>query len=270
MKALFLGDIYGKIGTDAVIKELPSLREKLNLDVVVVNGENSAHGFGITPNICNDLFDAGVDCITTGNHAWDKREIIPYIEKNEKIVRPLNYPEGTSGKGYYIFEVNGQKIMIINLMALLFMKQLDEPFNAINKLLSKYKLGRDVDAILLDFHGEATSEKVAMGHYCDGRVSVVVGTHTHIPTADTQILPAGTGYQTDAGMCGTYDSVIGVEKSLVIKRFLKQDLKSRITPSETGEATICGIYFETDKAGLCIDIQPLRIGGKLQQTFPVV
>lgn len=267
MRLLFLGDLVGRNARDAVIAQLPELRKSRLLDCVIVNAENSANGFGITPQICQDLYAAGVDVITTGNHIWDQREIIPHIERDTKLLRPLNYPEGTPGRGATVVEtVRGQKVLVVNMMARLFMDALDDPFAALDKLLKFHRLGGDVQAIVIDFHGEASSEKTAMGYHADGRVSLVVGTHTHIPTADTRILPKGTGYQTDAGMCGSYDSVIGMDAQLAVNKFVRKMPGERLRPAE-GEVTLCGVIVDTDdKTGLCTKIEPLRIGGVLSAT----
>lgn len=269
MKLLFLGDIVGRNAREAVIDRLPGLREKLGLDGVIVNAENAAHGFGITAQICNDLYKAGVDCITTGNHVWDQREIIPYIGNDPKLLRPLNYPPTTPGNGVCTFETRkGHKVMVVNVMGRLFMDALDDPFAAVDKVCKSVALGKTVHALVVDVHAEANSEKMAMGHYCDGRASLVVGTHTHIPTADTQILPKGTGYQTDAGMCGSYDSVIGMESSLAVARFVRKMPGEKLRPAE-GPATICGTYVEVDhNTGLCTRISPLRLGGRLSEVMP--
>lgn len=265
MRILFLGDIIGSTGREAVVRHVPVLREKLALDFVIVNGENAAHGFGITAKICQELYDAGVDCISTGNHIWDQREIIGYIERDHKLLRPVNFPKGTPGRGYTLLERDGLRLLVINAMARLFMDAIDDPFKAVDELLEQHHLGRDVDAIFVDFHGEATSEKMAMGHFCDGRASAVVGTHSHVPTADTHILPGGTAYQTDAGMCGSYDSVIGMEKHISIERFVRKVPGEKMRPAE-GEATVCGVFVETDtKSGLARNIAPVRVGGVLSQ-----
>lgn len=267
MRLLFLGDLIGRNARDAVIAQLPQLRQTRKIDCVIVNAENAANGFGITPQICHDLYAVGVDVITTGNHIWDQREIIPHIERDTKLLRPLNFPEGTPGRGVTIVETTrGQKVMVINMMARLFMDALDDPFATLDKLLRFHRLGGDVQAIVLDFHGEASSEKTAMGYYADGRVSLVVGTHTHIPTADARILPKGTGYQTDAGMCGCYDSVIGMDAQIALNKFVRKMPGERLRPAD-GEVTLCGVMIETDdKTGLCTMIEPLRIGGVLKAT----
>jgi len=269
MKILFLGDILGRAGRDAVIATVPELRRQYGLDFVIVNGENAAHGFGITPEICASLYAVGVDCITTGNHVWDQRQIINHIDGDPKLLRPLNFSDGTPGRGFNTYRLaDGRQVLVINAMARLFMELNDDPFAAVDKVLSRFQLGRTVQAVVLDFHGEATSEKMAMGHYLDGRASLVVGTHTHVPTADLHILKGGTAYQTDAGMCGDYDSVIGMEKTISLARFTQRLPTDRMSPSG-GEATVCGLLLETDDAtGLARRVAPLRIGGMLQPMRP--
>jgi 2',3'-cyclic-nucleotide 2'-phosphodiesterase len=251
MRILFIGDVSGRSGRDAVTAHLPGLKKKLAVDVVVLNGENAAHGAGITDKICRKFYEDGVDCITTGNHIWDQREIIAYIDSDPKLLRPLNYPKGTPGRGHYIHQLDdGRKILVINAMGRLFMDTLDDPFAAVDELVGKNRMGRDVSAILVDFHAEATSEKYSFGHYLDGRVSAVVGTHTHVPTADEQILAGGTAYQTDTGMCGDYDSVIGVRKDLPILRFTRKMPTEKFVQAD-GEGTMCAVLIETDdKTGL--------------------
>lgn len=269
MRILFIGDVVGRTGRDAIADKLPDLKKQLRTDVVILNGENSAHGFGITPAICKGFYEAGVDVITTGNHIWDQREIIPYVDKDPKLLRPLNFPEGTMGNGCYIHDTGeGAKILIVNAMARLFMDPMDDPFTALDKLISKHPLKRAVQAIFVDFHGEATSEKMAVGHYLDGRISGLVGTHTHVPTGDYHIMERGTAYQTDAGMTGDYDSVIGVRKDIPIHRFVRKTPTERMVPA-TGEATICGTFIETnDKTGLAKNVSALRVGGKLSEITP--
>jgi metallophosphoesterase (TIGR00282 family) len=271
MRLLFLGDIVGRTGREAVITLLPDLRRRLDLDFVVVNGENAAHGFGITETIARSLHEAGVDCITTGNHIWDKREIIAYIERDQRLLRPINFPDGTPGKGAVILQArDGRRVLVINLMGRLFMDPLGDPFPGLDRLLKQNPLGRGVQAIIVDVHGEASSEKMAIGHFCDGRASLVIGTHTHIPTADGQILPGGAAYQTDAGMCGDYDSVIGMEKAPATAKIVRKMPGDRLAPAE-GPATICGAYVETDDlTGLATRIDPVRVGGRLSQSLPEV
>lgn len=267
MRILFIGDVFGKPGRDAVQAHLPRLRKSLAPDVVILNGENAAHGAGIIEKHCREFYDAGVDCITTGNHIWDQREIIISIDKDPRLLRPMNFPDGTPGRGFLMHSLrDGRRILIANIMGRLFMDALDDPFAAARSLLDKHRLGRDANAIFIDFHAEATSEKMALGHYVDGRASAVVGTHTHVPTADCMVLPGGTAYQSDAGMTGDYDSVIGVRKDIPIQRFVRKMPTERMQPSE-GSATLCGTLIETDdKTGLAASIEPVRVGGRLLQT----
>lgn len=251
-----------------MVENLPRLRRSLALDFIIVNGENAAAGFGITDKICAEFYAAGVDAITTGNHVWDRREIIPYIAGDSRLLRPANFPPGTPGHGSFVYTVReGRRILVINVMARLFMDPLDDPFSAVESAVAAHPLG-DVHAIIVDIHGEATSEKMAMGHFLDGRVSLVVGTHSHVPTADCQILSAGTGYQTDAGMCGDYDSVIGMQKAAAIARFIRKMPGERLQVAE-GPGTLCGVVVETDDAsGLTRRIGPIRLGGRLAPSFP--
>lgn len=269
MKVLYIGDVVGKSGRKAVAAHLPRLRDELALDFVVLNGENAAHGFGITGAICDAFFEMGVDVVTTGNHAWDQREIIDYMKDEPRLLRPVNYPEGTPGRGFGVFDTaGGKKAMVIQAMGRLFMDPLDDPFAGVQRALLNKKLGDGVDFIFVDIHAEATSEKMAMGQHFDGQVSMVVGTHSHIPTADAQILPLGTAYQTDAGMCGDYDSVIGMTKAPAIGRFITKVRGERLTPA-TGEGTLCAVYVETDDAtGLATTISPVRLGGRLIEVMP--
>ena len=270
MKILFLGDIIGRSGRDAVTARLPALRREWGLDAVVVNGENAAHGFGLTAKIAAELLAAGADAITLGNHSWDQREMIGHIDQEPRILRPLNYPPGTPGRGASIFTLErGRKILVIQAMGRLYMDPLDDPFAAVERELSRTRLGPGgVDAILVDIHAEASSEKMAMGHYCDGRASLVVGSHSHVPTGDAQILPRGTAYQTDAGMCGDYDSVIGMQKDAAIARYVRKMPGERLIPAE-GEGTVCGSYVETDdRTGLATRIVAVRLGPRLAESRP--
>lgn len=270
MKLLFLGDIVGRAGRDAVIDEVPRLRRELNLDFVVANGENATHGFGISPKNCEELFDAGVDVITGGNHSWDRPEILDFIDGEPRLLRPANFPKGTPGRGIGLYETaNGERVLVVNVMCRLFMELLDNPFEALDAALpAETPSAAGFDCVLVDMHGEATSEKYGIGHYCDGRASLVVGTHTHVPTGDAHILEHGTAYQTDAGMCGDYDSVIGMQKEASLGRFLNQLPKPRMQPAE-GDATVCGTLVETDpKTGLAAAVKPLRVGGRLAPAWP--
>jgi metallophosphoesterase (TIGR00282 family) len=269
MRILFLGDIVGRSGRDAFLEHVPGLRRQLALDLVVVNGENASHGFGLSPDMARALLTAGADVITLGNHAWDRREIIPYLEEERRVIRPVNFPPGTPGHGAVVVDVPGnRRALVINAMGRLFMDPLDDPFRAIQAELAKHKLGQTIHAAILDIHCEATSEKQAFGHSFDGLVSLVIGTHTHVPTADHQILPGGTAYQTDAGMCGDFDSVIGMQKAGAALRFWRKMPGERLAPAE-GEATLCGLFVETDDmTGLAVRVAPLRLGGRLSQAMP--
>lgn len=269
MRILFLGDVVGRAGRDAVERELPRLRAALALDLVVVNAENASHGFGLSPDMARAFLAAGADVLTLGNHAWDRKEIIPFIEQEKRLIRPLNYPPGTPGKGSVMVEVPGnRRALVLQAMGRLFMELLDDPFRAIQAELQKHRLGGTVHAIVIDFHAEATSEKQAIAHSFDGMASLVVGTHTHVPSADHRILPGGTAFQSDAGMCGDYDSVIGMQKGTAALRFWRKVPSERLAPAE-GEATICGLFVETDDAtGLAKRAEPLRLGGSLSPLMP--
>ena len=273
IRFLFLGDVVGMAAHHVILSKLPQWRKEWNLDCVVVNAENTVRGRGITPQICEELYTAGVDCISTGNHIWDQREIIPYIEKDPRLLRPVNFPDHVPGQGSVVLSTSsGKKILVVNIMLRLFMPDMvDDPFAHMQRLLNSYKLGRDVDSIIVDVHGEATSEKMALGHLCDGRASVVVGTHTHVPTADYQILPGGTAYQTDAGMCGAYDSVVGFKKDLAIKRFQNKIPKPFNEPNDDGDVTLAGLYVEIDsKTGHATNVVQVTSGGNLKQSLPLM
>ena len=267
MKILFLGDVIGKPGRDAVAAELPGLRTRLAPDLVIVNGENAAHGFGLTRAIAEEFFAMGVDVISTGNHWADQKEILTYIDSEDRILRPANYPKGTPGRGANLYQMPAGSVLVVNVMGRVFMDALDDPFAAADAELSACPLGQAADAIVVDMHAEATSEKMAMGHFCDGRASLVVGTHQHVPTADAQILPGGTAYQSDAGACCDYDSVIGMDKTEPQQRFTRKISSTRFSPA-TGLATVCGGCVETGKGGLATRIAPVRVGGRLGQTLP--
>lgn len=266
MRLLFIGDIVGRPGRDAVARHLPSLKAEYEIDFTIINAENAAHGFGLTEKIAKQLFDLGADCLTTGNHIWDQREMILVIDQEPRILRPCNFTGQVPGRGHGLYRAGSKRVLVINAQARLFMEDSDNPFFALNDLLQHYRLGRDADAIFVDFHGEASSEKMAMGHYLDGRVSAVIGTHTHIPTADAQIFTGGTAYQTDAGMTGDYDSVIGMKKGPATQKFLRRLPGERLSPASS-EATLCGVLVETDDTtGLARHVTPIRRGGKLLPT----
>ncbi|MGI9465443.1 MAG: TIGR00282 family metallophosphoesterase, partial [Aestuariivirgaceae bacterium] len=238
-------------------------------DLVVVNGENAAGGFGITEDIFRTLRDAGTDVVTLGNHAWDQREALTFIEREPALLRPANFPSGTPGNGAGLFATTtGKQVLVMNVMGRVMMDPLDDPFAAVERELAACPLGEGCDACIIDMHAEATSEKMAMGHFADSRASLVVGTHTHVPTSDHHIMPGGTAYMSDVGMCGSYDSVIGMDKEEPLKRFLTKVPQNRFSPAE-GPATISGVLVETDdETGLAQRIAPLRVGGQLEETWP--
>ena len=270
MHILFIGDIIGRPGRAIVAAELPRLKQSLKLDFVIANGENAAGGFGITRAIADDLFAMGVDCITTGNHWADQREILSFIDHEDRILRPCNYPAGTPGKGAGVYETrSGARVLVMNAMGRTFMDPIDDPFASVEAQLAACPLGEGADAIVIDIHAEATSEKMAMGQFCDGRATMVVGSHSHVPTADAQIFPGGTAYQTDAGACADYDSVIGMDKFEPVQRFVKKMNSSRFTPA-AGPATLCGVFVATDAKGFATRIEPLRVGGRLKQSLPEI
>ncbi|GAA4527842.1 TIGR00282 family metallophosphoesterase [Chelativorans composti] len=270
MRLLFLGDMVGRTGRKAVWDRLPGLISDFQLDFVIVNGENAAGGFGITEEIFLTTLQAGADVVTTGNHVWDQREALSFAPRYDRFIRPANFPKGTPGKGAGLFTArNGARVLVTNIMGRVFMHpDLDDPFRSAEELLEACPLGEQADAIFIDFHAEATSEKVCFGHFVDGRVSAVIGTHTHQPTADHQILKNGTGYMTDAGMCGDYDSSLGFDKEEPLNRFITKLPKGRFEAAE-GPATICGVALEiSDRTGLTEKIAPLRLGPRLEETIP--
>ena len=273
MRFAFFGDVVGRSGRDGLADHLPDLRRRLGLEFVVINAENAAAGFGITENTARELFDAGADCLTLGNHSWDQREALTYIVREPRLIRPANYPalSDAPGRGAQVFDTaSGHRVLVINLLGRVHMDAMDDPFAAVDRELDACPLGSVADAVIVDMHCEATSEKMAMGHYCDGRASLVVGTHTHVPTADAQILNGGTAYQTDAGACADYDSVIGNQKDEPLRRFTTKIRGGRYKPAE-GPATVCGVFVETDPAtGLARRVEPIRVGGRLAETIPVV
>ncbi len=271
MKILFLGDVVGKAGRNLVRSQLPVLRERYGLDFVVVNGENAAGGFGITEKIHEQLLEAGADVVTTGNHVWDQRETMVFIERHPNLLRPLNFPAGTPGKGGGLFQAkNGAQVLVLNAMGQVFMAQsVNCPFAAVEEQINACPLGEAADVILVDFHAEATSEKQGMGHFCDGRVSAVVSTHTHVPTGDDRILPGGTAYMGDIGMCGNFDSVLGMEKEEPVNRFVTKLRGSRFGPADKGVATLTGLAVNIDlKTGLATHAHAFQQGGCLREVIP--
>lgn len=272
MRILFLGDMVGRTGRQAVYEHLPRLRQELKADIAIVNGENAASGFGVTRKILQETLDAGADIVTTGNHAFDQKETLVWADEEDRFLRPANYPSGTPGRGSNLVEAaNGARVLVANIMGRVFMHpDLEDPFQAAERTLEQCPLGSAADAIVIDFHCEATSEAQCFGHFVDGRVSLVAGTHTHIPTADHHVLEGGTAFISDAGMCGDYNSSLGMDKEEPLNRFLTRIPRSRMEPA-TGEATVCGVLAVTDDAtGLATAIEPLRIGGRLSPVMPTI
>ena len=270
MKILFLGDVMGRAGRAVVEARLAGLRADWGLDFVVVNGENATSGVGLSPDHAKALLAAGADCVTLGDHAFDQKDMLSFIEKEPRIIRPLNYAKTAPGKGARLYEAKGgRRVLVAQALGQVFMKRaFDDPFSAVDAVLRSHPLGGMAQAIVVDMHCEATSEKMGMGHWCDGRASLVVGTHTHVPTADAQILGGGTAYQSDAGMCGDYNSVIGMDKVEPMRRFVTGMAKDRFTPAD-GEATLSGTYVETDdRSGLATKVRMVRLGGRLEQAQP--
>jgi len=267
MKILFLGDIIGEAGCLKIKNFLPEQIKKKKIDFVIVNGENAAEsGVGLTKEICNDLFGCGVDVITTGNHVWDQKEIMSYIDKENRLLRPHNLFEPAPGKGFEIFTTKKNfKIGVLNLMGNIFMKKCDNVFLSVQNFVKNYQLKKDFDFLIVDFHGEITSEKNAMGHFFDGRATLVIGTHTHIPTNDARVLKNGTGYQTDAGMCGDYNSVIGMDKENSLKRFFKED-SIKLFPA-SGEVTLSGAIVDCNlETGLADNVESFILDGQLKNS----
>jgi metallophosphoesterase (TIGR00282 family) len=271
MRLLFLGDVVGRAGRDAVADRLPGLIQQHGFDCVVVNGENASHGRGLTEQHFQGLKAAGADVVTLGDHAFDQRDTLTYIGREPTLVRPINMAPGVPGRGAALIETRGGfRVLVVNALGRVFMDPIDDPFRAVEAAVAACPLGEQADAIVVDFHTEATSEIQAMGHFLDGKATLVVGTHTHIPTADARILRGGTALMADAGMCGDYDSVIGVDADEPLSRFLTGISNGRFTPAE-GEATLCGIAVETDTAtGLAVRISPVRVGGVLAQALPAL
>lgn len=259
MRILYCGDIVGRAGRNTLTKHLNEIRQKHALDAIIANGENAAHGFGLTPSIAEDLLQAGVDGLTTGNHIWQQREIFPFLDSCSKIIRPLNYPETLPGKGYQILDIKGKKLLIAQVLGRLFMPPINSITEPLDDLLKRFTLGKNIDAVLVDIHAEATSEKLALGYYLDGKVSLVAGTHTHVPTADARILPQKTGYITDVGMCGDFDSILGFEPQTPVERLAERlTVQNRLIPANGKELTLWGVLVETAANGLCQSITQIK------------
>lgn len=270
MRILFLGDVMGRSGRTAVFEKLEAIRSDYRLDFIIVNGENATGGMGLSADHAKAILDAGADCITLGDHAFDQKDMLSFIEQEPRILRPLNYSKQAPGVGARLFEApSGKRVLVAQVLGQVFMKRpYSDPFSAIEEAVKRAPLKARADAVVVDVHAEATSEKMALGHWLDGRASLVTGTHTHVPTADTQIMPKGTAYQTDAGMCGVYNSVIGMDKEEPLHRFITGMRKGRFTPAE-GEATLCGTFVETENAsGLAKHVQTFRLGGQLSPSVP--
>ena len=265
MKILFIGDIIGKPGRKCVAEYLPKLIKEKNIDFVVANGEHISHGFGIQEAQSQPMFDAGIDCFTGGNHTFKNRDSYHFIEKEKRVLRPLNFPAGSVGRGFHVYENKGKKILVINLQGRVYMEPLDSPFTAVENVLQNYTLGKDVDAIFIDMHAEATGEKMGIGHYTDGRVSAIAGSHTHIPTADLHIMEKGSGYISDSGMCGDYNSMIGMETTNALHKMMSKVPNGPFTPA-TGEATFMASLFEIGDDGLCKSVEQIKMGGFLERT----
>ena len=260
MRIIYVGDIVGRSGREALLNNISKLKENYKFDILIANVDNAAHGFGVTPGICRDLLEKGIGAIISGDHVWNQREIIPFLDECKQIVRPLNYPDNLPGSGAREIELaNGKKILVVEVVGRLFMEAVDCPAQAMDKLLKGYNLGRNIDAIFVDIHAEATAEKQAFGHYLDGRVSAVIGSHTHVPTSDYRILPKGTAYQTDAGMCGDYNGVIGFETEAPIDRLCRRYTGSKLVVLK-GEGTLFATYIETDDAtGLATQTEQIKM-----------
>jgi len=269
MRFLVCGDVVGRVGREVVFKHLPEIKKKLAINFVVLNVDNATHGFGVSPDMARQFFSIGANALTGGNHLFDQKEALGYLEEEKRFLRPANMVSTVPGSGILETTSDGKKVLVVHLLGQVNMPLIGEnPFHYMDKLLSKYQLGKNVDAIIVDFHAEVTSEKNALGHFLDGKVSAVVGTHTHIPTADDRVLEGGTAFQTDLGMCGDYDSVIGMNKSTIIEKFCKGYSMQRISPTN-GDATLCGIVVDTDdKTGLATSANAIRIDGRLHQTSP--
>ena len=267
MRILFLGDVVGSSGCSKLVENLPFQKKQREIDFVIVNGENADEsGVGLTQKICEKFFSSGVDVITSGNHIWDQKDIMQFIENEKRILRPKNFFEPSPGKGFEIFTtVNNFKIGVLNLIGNVFMKKSNDVFEEANQFINNFKLKKDFDFLVVDFHGEITSEKNAIGHFFDGKASLVVGTHTHIPTNDARILQNGTAYQTDAGMCGDYDSVIGMNKNNSLNRFMKKDSVKHFPAN--GDSTLCGVIVECNtETGLANKVESYIFGEQLKNS----
>jgi 2',3'-cyclic-nucleotide 2'-phosphodiesterase len=269
VRLFFIGDIVGRSGRAIVTSRLPALRVRWKLDCVVINAENAAGGFGLTEAICDELLGAGADALTLGNHSFDQREALVFINRQPRLVRPANYNSGTPGRGAAMIETaSGARVLVVNLLGRVYMGLANDPFAAAEREVGACPLGMGCDAAIIDIHAEASSEKQAMGHFLDGKVSLVVGTHTHTPTADHQIFSNGTAFMTDAGMTGDYDSIIGMEKDEPVRRFLESTPGAKMEPA-LGPGTLCGVAVETDdRTGLAAMIAPVRLGGRLSEARP--
>ena len=268
MRIVFIGDIYGRTGRDALQTHLPRIKAELAPDFIIVNGDNAANGRGINETQAKEFYEWGVDCITGGDHIWDQRQIVSYIPNDPKLLRPLNFPKNTPGNGFIKLDKNGKTCLVIHALGRVFIDPLEDPFAAVKEIVDKNPLGRSSDAIFVDFHAEATSEKMALAQYLDGKITALIGSHTHIPTADEHIMTKGSAYQTDAGMTGDYDSVIGAKKDTPIKKFTTKVPGYKMEPA-TGEATLCGtLVVSDDNTGLAKTIEPIRLGGMLKEQWP--
>ena len=260
MRILYCGDIVARSGREVVAENMAKLKADYKADVIMLNVENAAHGFGVTPGICRDFLARGADVLVTGNHFLNQRDIIPFLDECKVIVRPANIPAENPGRGHIVFELaDGRRILVIQLLGRLFMEAVDCPVQAVDNILRNYTLGRNIDAIFVDVHAEASSEKLSLGYYLDGKVSCVAGTHTHVPTADARVLPQGTAYITDVGMCGNYDSILGFDIKAPINRLRRRYTDDRLTPA-AGKGTIYAVLVETDDAtGLAKLIEQIKI-----------
>jgi metallophosphoesterase (TIGR00282 family) len=259
LRILYCGDLVGRAGRNVITRNIKQIRDKYNLDAVIVNGENATHGFGISPSNAEELLNSGVDCITTGNHVWNQRDIYPYLNNSSQIVRPINYSDTLPGKGAQLITIKGKKILVTHLLGRVFMPPINSMTEALDELPKYYTIGKNIDAILVDIHADATSEKLSLGYYLDGRVSIVAGTHTHVPTSDARILPQGTGYITDVGMCGDFESILGFDPQTPVERMAdKVTIQNRLVPANGKTLTIWGVIADIDDKGLCQEITQIK------------